>query len=233
MGQSKEVRQRSTDDAPPDPPAKRVKVEDTKLSSSPNTPTTEDQDAKLDVKPTVRELPEAAASAAATASADFSYMQVKELQIKDTLCPAEPMSAVNNYVNKVLAVEKRIAHSKQKASKSLVAKFTTKYKWKNCENRNQKRFAENTSEGHVTCRDCGVAQDHKIHGTSMVVLVLTSTRFLRLSSVQFTVRLKWTMRAFVAGASEVALNLLVACRRIWAVLPARLNETSKHESKRL
>jgi hypothetical protein len=45
--------------------------------------------------------------------------------------------------------------------------------------------------------------------TSMVILVVTSTtrfRFLRLSYLQFIVRLKWTMRALVAGASGVALN---------------------------
>jgi late competence protein required for DNA uptake (superfamily II DNA/RNA helicase) len=91
-------------------------------------------------------------------------MEVKELQIKDALCPAEPMSAVNNYVNKVLQVENQIAQSKQEASKRLAAKFSTKYKCKSCGNKNQNRFAENTSQGQVTCRDCGVvAQDHKIH----------------------------------------------------------------------
>ena len=56
------------------------------------------------------------------------------------------------------------AHSKQEASKRLAAKFSTKYICKNCGNREQNRFEENTSQGQVTCRVCAVvAQDHKIH----------------------------------------------------------------------
>jgi DNA-directed RNA polymerase subunit RPC12/RpoP len=159
MGKSKKVSRRSKANAPP---AKRVEVKDTKLSSSLNTAAKGNQDAKLDVKPIVQELQAAAGTAAATASPDISYMRRKELRIKDALCHAEPMSAVDNYVNKVLVVEKR---SVQKGSESRAAKVVSKkYKCKNCDNKNQNRFAENTSEGHVTCRDCGVvALDHKIH----------------------------------------------------------------------
>jgi predicted RNA-binding Zn-ribbon protein involved in translation (DUF1610 family) len=145
------------------PPSKRVRVEDANLSISSNTATTASQDAKLDGEPTVL----GSQAAAAAASADLpglSYMRVKELQIKDVLCPAVPMTLVDNFVPKVLAVEKQVSHSKKKTFKMPVAKVSTKFACKNCGNRNQKRFAASKSQGQVTCRDCAVVVlDHSIH----------------------------------------------------------------------
>ena len=98
------------DDAPP---SKRVKVESANPNYS-NTTTIKTEPANASSGSTSTAAPRSSSSASSSASSSSSdganYMELKELQIKDNLCPGEPMSLVNNYVYKVLAVEKQIAH---------------------------------------------------------------------------------------------------------------------------